>query len=771
MSEQKISVNEPDELSAPSDGEKANADSNKKYIPLGLSDDRVTMTNPEDIGEMRSGNSVKPNESDLYDFFSDDSLPQIRRMSNSTRAREAEAMKKNRKKKKRTVSTNIPYEKDTPDGEYMFSPPKFKKKKRSRRKIIREAESPEGRKNITDIVPAPPRENTKKSGESAKTETEGVTEKKSAKRRIVDFNYYGDVEDVGLDITELKSILSSRVILLTCIFIFSFYVTVCNQFGLGIVGILDKNVNIYGFLGANLLTGILAMATSAPVISKGVKNLVKFRSDGDSMSALSAISCVIGNISAFFSPEMAMSDVIQVFTTVGIMSLLTNAVGKLLILRRADRNFDFVSENSGRYGVVYVKDEERAERLTRGAVGDFPILCAMKKTDFMTDFLKYTYSADLADSYCKSAVPLCLIVSVVVSCLLSFMRMGTLLSADSVAFGFSIYTMFISACSCIGLPFAVNVPLERVSAKTLRNGGIMLGYQSVDDLYDVNSVLIDAGKIFPDGSVSVSAVKIFSNIKTDEAMLEAASLAHTAGSIVYQIFSDVVADSLGTLYTVDNFSLEENGGFCGWINNKRVLLGGRELMSSHNIEGVPTKSKEAEYAASCQEVLYLSVSGNLAAMFIIDVKADRGVKNWIQKLSRNRVSVIIKSTDSFLTAKKISRLFYIPQEHVRIIPMKLHEDFDEETKDTVRLSASMACSGKFTSLAQLITGTKIIHSSAVAGLICQTVSIFIGLGISLLLILSKAFESDYIYMSSSAMILYQLICTFMTIVAVSLKKL
>ena len=108
---------------------------------------------------------------------------------------------------------------------------------------------------------------------------------------------------------------------------------------------------------------------------------------------------------------------------------------------------------------------------------------------------------------------------------------------------------------------------------------------------------------------------------------------------------------------------------------------------------------------------------------------------------------------------------------IRIIPNKLHEDFDKETSRTIRLSASMACTGKFTSFAQLVLGTKIIQSSAVIGLIFQTVSIIVGFVVSLALIFSKAFENDYIYMSASAMVMYNLLCAMFTGIAVSMKKL
>ena len=58
-------------------------------------------------------------------------------------------------------------------------------------------------------------------------------------------------------------------------------------------------------------------------------------------------------------------------------------------------------------------------------------------------------------------------------------------------------------------------------------------------------------------------------------------------------------------------------------------------MISHNIEGLPTKTKEDELAMGGKEVLYLSISGNLAAMFVVDLVADRYVKRWAKKLCKN----------------------------------------------------------------------------------------------------------------------------------------
>lgn len=742
-----------------------------------------------DIKDMMAQKAPEPEESG--------EAPMIRRMSDSTRAKEAaKQQKKTKKSRHQKDSASFTYKKESPSGEYMYDPPTINKKKRSRSAIINDANS---WRNVTDIVPSPaaveaakPVENTPRADVTSidlstkpevpdhaldvhiRQDTDEYVEAKSKKqrtKRLVDFNYYGDVEDVGRDIFELKNVLTSRVGTLAMTAFLSLYITACDQFGLPILDILSRE-HIFSYLLVHLILGIIAIVVSVPVITKGVKNLFTLSADSDSMSAITVIACVLALLFAFFRMDMAKAEIIHVYMPVGILALLFNAIGKLLILRRADRNFHFISQEFDRHAVVYVKDEERAERLTRGTIGDFPILAAMRKTDFLTDFLRYTYSSDITDTFCRKAAPVCLVISVIITVVLTIVRMGTLASIDSAVFGFSIFSMLICASSCISIPFVANIPLENVSHQTLRNKGILLGYQSVDDLYDANSILVSADTLFPEGTVKMGGIKVFSNTKLDEALLEAASLSTHAGSIMRRLFSDMVVPGKDDiLYPIENFSFEEDQGVCGWINNRRVLLGSRELMTSHNIEGVPNKAKEAEYATEGQIPLYLSISGNLAAMFMVELTADRYVKRWARRLAKNKVYMVTKSVDPCITSGFISSLLGVPDEMIRVIPKRLHEDFDAETKKTVRMSASMACTGRFSSLAQLILGTKVIHTSAIIGLIVQTVSILTGLGLSMMMILSKAFEINYVYMSASALVIYNLIITGITYLAVNAKKL
>ena len=121
------------------------------FKPADLSKNKVSIVNASSVNEVRTtAGNTSPIV--LPEAPAPGEAPKIRRMSESTRAKEIEKRMKKRKKKSNADYT---YERESPDGEYMYTPPSFNKKKRSRDAIMAELDSPEGKKQITDIVPSP----------------------------------------------------------------------------------------------------------------------------------------------------------------------------------------------------------------------------------------------------------------------------------------------------------------------------------------------------------------------------------------------------------------------------------------------------------------------------------------------------------------------------------------------------------------------------------------------------------------------------------------
>ena len=726
------------------------------YKPSDIGKPDISFINAINIDRLRTPENKPPSNNgsssvnqNKWDSDSDDYTPKIRRMSDSTRAREIEKSKKNKKRKK----SDFTYKRESPEGEYIYTPVPEKDKKKKKNISL----SPQSI-NDTPITPAPRADITSINlSEDFKFDSDSLDihiEQGENKKISGDFNCYGDARETRKSIHELKSSIVTRFTMLMVCTLLSIFISFFPMW--------SAVENPQGFTAFQIIIGMTAIIVSAPAITNGLKKFIKFKPDSDSAVAVTAVTVIVSAIIAFFTPELVKNGSVNIYVPVSTLALLFNSIGKFLIINRAERNFRAISKESERYGITCVSDDVSAETLTRGTMTDFPILASMHRTNFLTDFLKYTYSSDISDKFCRRSVPATVIVSAVVSAFITIIRQ------ESISVGLSFFSMLICASSCIAMTLVSNLPLNNASKKLIKNKGIIFGYQSVDDFYDTNSVLVEAKDLFPEISVKLAGMKVFSDTKADEAMLEASSLANYAGSIMKGIFDDVTMGEERCPYTIENFSYEDSLGLCGWINNKRILFGSRELMTSHNIEGMPTKAKENEFTGDGKEVVYLSVSGNLSAMFVVELKAESNIKYWVNQLCKNNVHLIIKSVDSCVTLKRLSKVFDIPEEFMRIIPKKLHSEFDEQTKKSVRLSASMACSGRFSEFAQLIMTAKSLHSSAVTGLIVQSISILLGIGMGILIIISNSF--GYIGMPSSAVLIYNLIFALITYLSVNIKK-
>lgn len=68
--------------------------------------------------------------------------------------------------------------------------------------------------------------------------------------------------------------------------------------------------------------------------------------------------------------------------------MLCNTLGKLCIVRRTQRNFEFVAETENFSAVELVDDDQTVAYLTNGSAGKRKELAVMRRTGFIKDFMK-----------------------------------------------------------------------------------------------------------------------------------------------------------------------------------------------------------------------------------------------------------------------------------------------------------------------------------------------------------------------------------------------
>lgn len=591
-----------------------------------------------------------------------------------------------------------------------------------------------------------------------------------------EYDGYDSTGEIKRDLDESHRGLKIRFGMLFILTFFMGLITFLNDFVFTSGTVAGKQITFLGlnlsfigqsysaekFIYLNLAFGVLGLVICSSVIVNGFTKLFTGRGDCDSVCAVSYTVSLIATALQLGNTSYLQLNYTYVYIAAGLVGLLFNTLGKLQMVVRAKRNFKLVSGDSTKYFVETVKDESAASMLTKGAVSEKPSLAVMRKTEFLTDFLKTSYCIDKADTISKYLAPASVLFALLLGVLVYFIPNNQSALTNNLYRAVSVATAAVFTLSPLVMLFLVNNPLLRASKELSRKRAAVLGYASLEEFTDTNSVLVDANLLFPAGSVAFRSFKqcrdssSHINILIDEAMILAASLAIKSKSILSYMFYDIIGGKEELLKNVDNCIYEDNKGIMGWIGARRVMLGNIQQLKSHGIKPPESTVKKDKKKVKSDDMLFLSVGGEVVAIFYIDIFANQEIKDGLQALANNGISIIIKSTDALLTVANIADLFDIPPQSVRILPQNLHELFHKVTKYASKGSGAVCCDGTFTSFSKAVNAAK----SLTVEITRSTLGLYAALGLGALVSALVSTLGSPDLLRPSYIILYQLIVTF-----------
>ena len=537
-----------------------------------------------------------------------------------------------------------------------------------------------------------------------------------------EFDDYDSTGQIWADLCASHKGLKIRFGMLSVITLFSVLISVFNDFSLfdtlklgNEFNFIRLNGDVNSMMYITLVLGVLGFAVCSTAISNGILKLIKGKADCDSVCAVTSALALIGGVVSLVDVQSVTVRHSYIYISTALVGLMFNTIGKMYMISRAKRNFKFVSGDSQKYYAQLIDGEERVSALTRAVSDRLPVIATMRKTEFLTDFLRSSYCDDEADRMSIKLVIAGAVAAVTAGVLAYINPFGsefpTSGAENPICWAITAAVAAFSVVAPFSLLLIVNRPLARASKKLNECNAVLLGYDAAVEFADVNTVMVDAKSLFPAGSVQVVKLKRWqkknSVVKTsvDEVILLAASLAiHTDGILSYP-FYDMTLGNKELLQKVDNCIYEDNCGVTGWIGTKRVMLGGRALMQMHNID-LPNKKNEQKYCPEGYEPVYLAVSGEVVAMFVISMTPNPEIKSTLKALQAKGITVLVHTTDSLVTVENIADLYELDASLIKILPHEAHEEFGECTKYTSRGSGSLSCSGTFTSFARGVMAAK-----------------------------------------------------------------
>lgn len=451
------------------------------------------------------------------------------------------------------------------------------------------------------------------------------------------------------------------------------------QFGVSsvwVLGLIEVSPLVYTALCAGLI--VVSLLASFPLFASAAHGVKK-----DVFCLVSVLIVLAVNIIFLFSPETLLNGRGVLYAPLTALSLFALSCARVMRQRRMLYSFELLSSDEEKNGVLVLADGAVSREMTRGlAIEEEPVLAANTPAAFFDGFLTREQQSDPAD---RAARPM-LWVSAGLGFALSVVLY--LLTKDL----YAAITLFSGAAALgFGLLYPVMCELTLHDSRPVFESyeSTIPDWTTIEDAADVNCILMNAADLFPEGSVVLHGIKTFQGTRIDTAIVDAASVICKADSVLRDVFLYIINGRTELLKPVDTVRYEDLMGLSAWVDEKRVLIGNRDLMVNHSV-AVPKRGYEEPYQKDGCEVVYLAREGELYAAFIVEFTATEKPSAILDMMNRRGLCAAVRSVDACITPALLERVFGVSAEEVKILPARLHELFEERHKPRERAETSLA---------------------------------------------------------------------------------
>lgn len=588
-----------------------------------------------------------------------------------------------------------------------------------------------------------------------------------------DYSSSKDKEAVIRDMKLIKTGLIIRFLLMLAVFIVSTYLalSITNPL-LSLPSFMHPETQLRNFMIVNTVVAALGALICSNTVGGGLLSLLKLKADCDTLPSMATIAVLAQGVCFIIRPELlemtldtisesdySISVAVSLFFPVAMLILLFNIIGKIMTVLRIQNNFKLVASDRSKYSINMMENKGLLKEWTKDLDMEEYLVAYPVKTRFLSKFLEYSYSEDYAEQRSSILAPVSILAGILISVLSYFFN-------KNVGMAISTFAAVMCVCTPLTSTIAANWPMLRLSNKLTPNGAMVSGYEAINKFADTEGIVLRASDIFPPENVTLHAIKAFDQSKIDSVIVDAASVVCSTKGMLTGVFNKIIGSDKNLLQPVEHITYEDGMGLSAWVNGKRVLIGNRELMIHHGVE-VPSMDYEKRYVKDSKNIIYLSNSGELSAMFVISYNPNNAVMDELDKLADNGMFLIVETSDPNITAEKIHDAYDFPLEQLQIMPAKTNNQYRSMTEEQPSAPARIGFMGGAKTMIRAICDCITVKSSIAKGVVIQIASLIIGYTI----IAIFSLVGDLGMLQFTHLILYQLFWAVLVLFLPNLKKL
>ena len=512
------------------------------------------------------------------------------------------------------------------------------------------------------------------------------------------------------------------------------------------------------FLGANLLLLAAALTVSYHTLRDGLLGLVKTPSF-DTMPALAGAAALLQAVVALLNPAGYHNTTLTIMSGAAALALFLNNLGSRLMAVSVRDGYKIATSGVAHEGAYRPQDKE----LVRGLMPDMedkdPWILLSRPMEGDGSFLAQSFGPHASEKR----------VQLLARILLGCAAAGAVLMLLT-GKGINGMAAALASVLCLGAPLSSTLIAGLTALRTERTAGavgaVIPGWAGVEELNGIDTVRVDAGDLFTSESAQLEDIRIFKGGRIDRAILYTASVLNQGCNTLSRLFRTIIADRTDILPPVKDLECHTGRGFSAWCDNNRILIGTRAYMEQEGV-ALPELSYEAQHSRNGElQILYLAVSGNMYAMFVLRYIGGKHAARCLSLLQKENIRLLVTCQDPSLTADKIAAAYHMPEGLITVLDESQVKVLAPAVAPVQDAPACMLHLKGFTSLTGGLRAAQQAQAAESAGVAIQLVSA----GFSALIGLLLSYSGSVGTLSVLVVLMYQAAWSALSIAVAAMKQ-
>lgn len=341
------------------------------------------------------------------------------------------------------------------------------------------------------------------------------------------------------------------------------------------------------------------------VVTGGILNAARGKVGADALAVLSCLLTSLDGMIVALSDSAALHTplcAVSSLSLIGVMlssSLSTRGIRKAMRVPAIGKHFYAVT------GETKLRRDE---------------LTLLKSLRSAKGFVRRTEEAAPDETLFNKLGPVLILLALVLSLIMAAVKKT-----------FADFVFIFSAILAPAAPFcallAFALPYFVGSVRIFKCGAAIAGWSGLCDIGASRNLIVTDRDLFPESSIEMGPVRIFSDESTEKVIAYAGTLVAASGSSIGGCFAKLMEENHSSPRQVENFEFLPGGGLKGIIEGHVVLCGGTELMRLMNVR-IPYRLTE-------KTSVLLAIDGILYGIFSLNYTPLPQVRRALVELVRS----------------------------------------------------------------------------------------------------------------------------------------